>query len=82
MNDASSGLSVTEPSKRQTAFRYPLDQVISVKKESRFDIGVFDTDGIQVTFADGTVVRLASVNKRDEAFAYILAHSPSRGSET
>jgi hypothetical protein len=63
---------------RKIAFRYSLDQVVGVKKESRFDIGVFDTDGLQMTFSDQKVVRLASVHKRDDVFAYILAHSTDR----
>lgn len=63
---------------RKTAFRYPLEQVVAVKKENRFDIGVFDTDGLQITFSDQKVVRLASVNNRDDVFAYILAHSTNR----
>lgn len=60
------------------AFQYSLDMITAVKKESRFDIGVFDTDGLQITFSDGKVVRLSSVHKRDEVFAYILAHSTNR----
>lgn len=58
-----------------SSFRYSLDQIVSVKKESRLDIGVFDTDGLRMTFSDGSIFRLASVSKRDEAFSFILAHS-------
>lgn len=58
-----------------SSFRYSLDQIVSVKKESRLDIGVFDTEGLRMTFSDGSIFRLASVSKRDEAFSFILAHS-------
>lgn len=61
-----------------TVFRYSLDEVVSVKKESRFDIGFLDTEGLHIAFSDGKNVRLASVQKRDEVFAYILAHSANR----
>jgi hypothetical protein len=65
----------SDADKTSTVFRYPLHEVISVKKESRLDIGVFDTDGLQITFADEKVIRLASVARRDDAFAYILGRA-------
>lgn len=97
----SSATGKDDASKATTLFRYQLSTITLVKKESRFEVGFFDTDGLHIAFNNGKVrsrrflccgpvidihgglselqaVRLASVSKRDEAFAFILAHSTSQ----
>lgn len=55
--------------------RLNLADIALVRKESRFDVGIFDTDGLLIKLDKGTIVRFASVNRRNEAFAFLLAHS-------
>ena len=44
-------------------FRDLLANIRSVKKEARFEIGIFDTDGLQVHFANGKVRRLCRTRR-------------------
>lgn len=74
----SSATGKDDASKATTLFRHQLSTVTLVKKESRFEVGFFDTDGLHIAFNNGKSVRLASVSKRDEAFAFILAHSTNQ----
>lgn len=60
---------------KEPLFKELLSAIISVKKEVRADIGIFDTDGLQITMTGGKTFRFSAVQKRDEAFSYILAHS-------
>lgn len=61
-----------------TLFERDLSQISYVKKETRFDIGIIDTDGLLIAFSDGSSVRLATVHRRDKAFAHLVTHSGQR----
>lgn len=52
---------IGEADKATILFRELMSSITSVKKEARFEIGIFDTDGLQMQFASGKVRELVCI---------------------
>lgn len=63
------------PEKSAVLFKAAMSEISALKKVSGIDIGVFDNQGLLISFVDGRNIHLGAVMRRNEAFAFLLARS-------
>jgi hypothetical protein len=55
--------------------------IVGVKKTKQFDMLVWHANGIDVSMADGTILKFENVLRRDECFNRLVSASGEEGGE-